>query len=103
MAIHQLEVDLVIDFLMGLSKKAVVTIDGKKEEYPLSKVVREGNKIDRYVFIEDETGLITSASLVDSLGRNLETNTTQIDKGPDGFNIKFSITLNIEGEMIPNG
>lgn len=103
MAIHQLEVDLAIEFLMSLSRKAIVTINGNKVELPISKVIREGNKIIRYLFIEDEIGLVTSASLVDNLGRDLETYDTKIDKGPDGFTIKFSTALNIKGELIANG
>lgn len=103
MAIHQLEVDLTIEFLMSLPRKAIAIINGNKVELPISKVVREGNKIVRYLFIEDEIGVITSASLVDNLGRKLETYNTKIDKGPDGFTIKFSIELNVKGELIING
>lgn len=100
MAINKLEIDLIIDFIMNLPRKAIITIAGIDVEYPISKTSRDGNKISRYILIEEEVGLITKARLVDSLGRDLETYTTSIDKGADGFNIKFSTSIKVEGEVI---
>lgn len=100
MAINQLEIDLIIDFLLNLPRKALITINGLDVEYPITKSVREGNKIHRYILVEDEIGHITKARLVDHLGRDLETYSTSIDKGIDGFNIKFSTTIKVEGEVV---
>lgn len=95
--IHQLEIDLTIEFLTNLAKKAMVTIDGQEEAFPISKTVREGDVIKRYIVLEDELGLITESRLVDSQGRTLESHSTNVEKGPDGFMIAFFTKLQIVG------
>lgn len=98
--IHPLLVDNVIDYIMGLSPKAVVTIDGIDREYEYYRVMREGNLIKKYVYLQDETGKITGAHAVDVQGRQLESYQAHIEKGPDGFMVVFLLELKIEGMVI---
>lgn len=98
--IHPLLVDNVIDYIMGLSTKAIVTIDGIDREYEYYRVMREGNLIKKYVYLRDEIGQITGAHAVDVQGRQLESYEAQIQKGPDGFMIVFLLELKIEGMVI---
>lgn len=97
--IHQLLVDRTIDFLMSVGKKAILKIDGIEKEFDFYRVDREGNVIKKYVYLSTEIGTVTDARVVDELGRNLESYTSSIEKGPDGFMIVFYLKLNIEGAV----
>ncbi|MDX8367793.1 hypothetical protein [Cytobacillus sp. IB215665] len=100
MPVNQLLVDQTIDFISNLSTKAIVTIDGVDQEFPFYKVVKKDNQIKKYVYLQSETGYINEARIVDSIGRNLETHNTSIQKGEDGFMIVFLIELVIKGGIV---
>lgn len=97
--IHQLLVDLTLDFLQNVGKKAIVTIDGIDHEYDFKYTEIVGNTVKKYVYLSTEQGQVTNARVVDNQGRNLETYTASIEKGPDGFMVVFYLTLEINGEV----
>lgn len=98
--IQQLMVDKMLDFMQTLSTKAVVVIDGIEHQYDYYLIIREENLIKKYVHLRSETGNVTAAHAVDSLGRHLESYTAQIEKGPDGVMIVFLLSLEIKGMVI---
>lgn len=96
MAIQQLYKTMILDAMKTMGVKAQVTIDGVTKEYPLSHTTQTDSTLKHFVYLENETGTITSAKLIDSVGRDLQTLTTSIQKGPDGLAVVFAITVNIK-------
>ena len=97
--IHQLLVDMTMDFIQSIASKAVVTMDGIEHQYDFYRVERDGNVLKKYVYLSTEIGTITNARVVDVQGRNLESYTSHIEKGPDGFMIVFYLALKVEGTV----
>lgn len=78
---------------------ALVVINGQVKSYPIFRRLQEGNKITIYVYLNDEgdTGLIQTATLVDSTGEALAIKPTAITKGAAGVMIAFAFTITIQG------
>lgn len=99
MTIQALYRSAILEAIKNLGEKAIVTIGGVSREYPLLNTLQTNNTIKHYVYLENETGTITSAKLVDSVGRELQTYNTAVEKGQDGFTIVFAVRIDI-GEGI---
>lgn len=99
MEVQKLLLDEVLKFVDSYAKKAVVTIDGVKKEYDVYRTSIQGNQLKKMVYIENETGKITNAILVDSQGRNLFIKDMNIVKKEEGFMIVFKLDIKIEGAV----
>lgn len=99
MTIQALYRSAILEAIKNLGEKAIVTIGGVSREYPLLNTLQTNDTIKHYVYLENETGTITSAKLVDSVGRELQTYNTAVEKGQDGFTIVFAVRIDI-GEGI---
>lgn len=97
--IHQLLVDMTMDFIQSIASKAIITINDIEHQYDFYRVEREGNVLKKYVYLSTEIGTVTNARVVDVQGRNLETYSSHIEKGPDGFMIVFYLELKVEGAV----
>lgn len=95
--IQQLFLDELLKHGEQLSRKAVVTIDGVERDFSFFRSEIIGNRLQKMVYIENETGTISRAILVDSQGRNLHVKDMDIIKGPHGFMIVFRVDIKIEG------
>ena len=100
MAIQPRYTSAILEAIKSLGAKAVVTINGVEREYPLLNTIQTENTIKHFVYLENETGTITSAKLVDSVGRELQTYTTVVEKGVNGFTIVFAITIEIKEGIV---
>lgn len=96
METEQLLVDATLDFMSGYIRKAKITIDDIEKEYEITKSSIRNNTIRKYVFLTTETGVISSAKLIDAQGRTLRSKNVDIKKGPDGFMIVFVYRLIVE-------
>lgn len=94
--IQNLLIDETLNFIDTFIKKAKVTIDGVEIEKDIYRTKREGNTLRKYVYLDNETGLITRAALVDAQGRELYVKNLNYQKGGDGFMITFPIQQTIE-------
>lgn len=94
--ITDLYLDQTLDFLRDLPKSAKVTINGTETEHDIFRTLVEGQTIKHFVYLSNETGVITSAKLIDAQQRDLQTKTYNVTKGPDGFTIVFVTELKIE-------
>lgn len=97
MEIQPLLIDETLKFIDSYVKKAKVTIAGVEKEYPIFKTKIEGKEIKKFVYITNETGLISDARLIDAQGRNIHVKKMNIVKDKHGFMIVFKINLKIEG------
>lgn len=96
MAIQALYRSAILEAIKRLGEKAIVTIGGVSREYPLLNTLQTDDTIKHFVYLENETGTITSAKLVDSVGRELQTYSTVVEKGQDGLVIVFAIKIEIK-------
>ncbi|MCY9546770.1 hypothetical protein [Lysinibacillus xylanilyticus] len=99
MAIQALYKSAILESIKRLGAKAVVTIGGVSREYSLLNTLQTGDTIKHFVYLDNETGSITSAKLVDSMGRELQTYNTVVEKGKDGLVIVFAIKIEIKEGM----
>lgn len=96
MAIQPLYRSAILESIKKLGDKAIVTIGGVARTYPLLNTLQTDDTIKHFVYLENETGTITSAKLVDSIGRELQTYSTVVEKGQDGLVIVFAIKIEIK-------
>lgn len=97
MEIQQLLLDESLKFISGFIKKAKITIAGVEEEFDIHSTKIDGNKLSKRVYLTSETGLITTAKLIDGQGRDIHVKSINIIKGGKGFMVVFQIELKIEG------
>lgn len=90
----------ILEAIKSLGAKAIVTINGVEREYPLLNTLQTENTIKHFVYLENEIGTITSAKLVDSVGRELQTHNAMVEKGADGLTIVFAITIEIKEGVV---
>ena len=65
--------DRLMDYTESIVKRATYTINGVVKEGTIGKVVRKGDSITFYLYIDDDTqGKITNAKLYDVNGELLE-------------------------------
>lgn len=95
MAIQPLYRSAILESIKKLGAKAVVTVGGVAREYPLLNTLQTDDTIKHFVYLENETGSITSAKLVDSIGRELQTYNTVVEKGQDGLTVVFAVKIDI--------
>lgn len=100
MAIQPMYASAILEAIKSLGAKVIVTIGGNDREYPLLNTLQTENTIKHFVYLENETGTITSAKLVDSVGRELQTYTTTVEKGADGLTVVFAITIEIKEGIV---
>lgn len=98
MAIKQLYVDTLLDYMQTIAKSARVTINGALVDFDIFKTIVEGNTIKHLVYLTNETGSVTNAYLLDAFGRELQSKSFSVNKGEDGFTIVFVTALEIKGE-----
>ncbi|MCD5324787.1 MULTISPECIES: hypothetical protein [Pontibacillus] len=96
MALQPLLINQTVTYINNLIDKAKITIDDVTEDYPIYNSLVEGNSIKKYVYLDNATGYISEAKLVDSLGRDLSVKPLKISKGQDGFMMVFLIELNVK-------
>ncbi|MEH6943376.1 hypothetical protein [Bacillus sp. JJ722] len=94
--IQSLLVDETLRFIDTFIKKAKVTINGQDIEKEIYRTVKNGNELRKYVYLDEEIGLITRAALVDTNGRELYVKTYNYNKNSNGFVIVFPIKQSIE-------
>lgn len=94
--IQNLLIDETLNFIDTFIKKAKVTIDGVKIEKEIYRTKKDGDTLRKYVYLDNETGLITRAALVDAQGRELYVKNLNYQKGGDGYMIVFPIKQTIE-------
>jgi len=99
MAIQALYKSAILESIKKLGAKAVVTIGGVAREYPLLNTLQTDDTIKHFIYLENETGTITSAKLVDLIGRELQTYSTVVEKGQDGLVIVFAVKIEIKEGM----
>lgn len=95
MAIQPLYRSAILESIKKLGARAVVTIGGVAREYPLLNTLQTDDTIKHFVYLENETGSITSAKLVDSIGRELQTYNTVVEKGQNGLTVVFAVKIDI--------
>lgn len=65
--------DRLLQYTESIAKRATYTINGVVKEGTIGKVVKSGNSITIYIYIDDETqGTITNAKLYDVNNELLE-------------------------------
>lgn len=99
MAIKEAYRSAMLDFIKTLGVKAVITIGGQTLEFPILDTLVDGNTLKHFVYLQNETGTITSAKLVDNQMRELQTHDAKIEKGVDGLVVVFGVTVNIKEAM----
>lgn len=95
MAIKEAYKSAMLDFIKTLGVKAVITIGGQAHEFPILDTLVDGDTLKHFVYLQNETGTITSAKLVDNQMRELQTHDAVIQKGADGLVVVFGVTVNI--------
>ncbi|MEK4247090.1 hypothetical protein MKZ20_17475 [Psychrobacillus sp. FSL K6-2684] len=96
MGVQQILIEQTINYIDSLVHSAKLVIDGMEVSKNIYKTVKNGAELKKYVYLENETGTITKAALIDANGRELVTREAQFEKGPDGFMIVFPFTLKVE-------
>jgi hypothetical protein len=76
--------------------KAIVTINGEQKEFPIYRTIVDGMTVRKYVYIQQDTGYITNAVLLDNAGNQLAVKTHNVQKGTDGFMICFEMNIKLE-------
>lgn len=81
--------------LSAYVNKGKVTINGAIKDFAIYKTTIEGSKVRKFLYIENEIGTITQASLVDSAGNLIAIKPVAIEKQEDGIMIVFEFNLAI--------
>lgn len=72
-----------------------VKLDGVSREMPIFKTTVEGAKVRKFLYLVEEKGQISEASLLDSAGASLAVKPVSITKAEDGVMIVFEFNLDI--------
>ncbi|MED4399763.1 hypothetical protein [Metabacillus fastidiosus] len=96
MTIKDLYISEMITHMASLGKKAKVTIDGVEKEFNIFKTLIKGKTFKHLIYLTNDIGKITDAKLLDIQGRELQTESFNVTKGPDGFTIVFVVTIEVK-------
>jgi hypothetical protein len=96
--IQQKLLELTRDSMSDLFANALVNVNGQLKTYPIYKTTLDGNKIVKYIYLDDvqAQGQILSATLVDNQGNALAVKHMNIIKGDSGLLIAFQFVLKVE-------
>lgn len=90
-------IEKTLQFINELANKAKVTIDGNIIEKDVYLSKRQDDTLRKYIYLEEERGLVTRAALTDVEGRELYVkDNLNYEKGAQGYMIVFPITQKIE-------
>lgn len=89
MAAQQLLFDLWIDFMKTTIQTAKVTIDGVVHDKSIFRTSVEGNTMKVYIYLDEEEGAVSKASLFDRQGREVDVEEMNIEKMKHGLMIVF--------------
>jgi hypothetical protein len=88
--------DVIRDAADAAVAKSLVTINGEQKEFPIYRTLVDGYKIRKYIYIQNDTGHITNAVLLDHAGNQLAIKSHNVQKGTDGFVICFELEIKLE-------
>lgn len=74
----------------------MVTINGEAKKFSVIKTILKNNELRKYVYVAEDTGLITKAVLIDRFKNELAVQNTSVQKGSDGFTIAFDFVIHVE-------
>ncbi|MCP1358775.1 hypothetical protein [Aneurinibacillus migulanus] len=96
MVIQPRYLDIIRDAADAAVAKSLVTINGEQKEFPIYRTLVDGYKIRKYIYIQNDTGHITNAVLLDHAGNQLAIKPHNVQKGTDGFVICFELEIKLE-------
>lgn len=85
----------LLDFTDQLVFKAKVKINGKWQEYDIFKTIIKENVIRKYIYIEDESGLVEEAQLLTNDNKVLAVKPYEIEKDQDGLVLTFQFEVKV--------
>lgn len=94
--IQPLLTDRLFNFLDESMVKGKVKLNGVYRDYSMLKTVREGNIMRKYIYLEDEEGLVEEAQLLSGNGDILAVKPFSIQKDDNGLVLAFVFTLIVQ-------
>lgn len=94
--IQPLLIERLFNFLDASLTKGKVKFNGSYRDYSVLKTVREGNVMRKYIYLEDEEGLVEEAQLLSDNGDILAVKPFSIQKDDNGLVLAFVFTLIVQ-------
>lgn len=94
--IQTLLIDRLLNYLDESLVKGKVKFNGAYRDYNVLETVRDGNIIRKYVYMEDEEGLVEEAQLLSNNGDILAVKPFSIQKDDNGLVLAFVFTLIVQ-------
>ncbi len=95
--VAKIVIDRTLEFLKGMAKKCIVTIDGQQHEKEFRSQLIEVDTVKTYIFLGDGHGIVTEAKLVDEHGIELDKYTTHVEQSEEGLMIVFTLSVVLKG------
>lgn len=94
--IQQALVDRVVNYIDEITSGGRVKLNGAFVDYTISKTIKDGNKIRKYMLLDTEIGFVEEAQLVSSSGEILARKAFSINKQDDGLALVFEISVTVQ-------
>lgn len=94
--IQQALVSRVVNYINEITKSGRVKINGVFADYEISNVVVDGNKIRKYILLDEEIGFVEEAQLISASGEILALKPFLVNKQEDGLALVFEITVSVQ-------
>lgn len=101
MQIHERLMNVFYQALLETIRKARFTIDGVERDFDIFRTERMGNILRVMFYLDDYSGPVTHATLLDKDNVILISGTTNFHKENDGFMYVFDIPIIHEGGVAP--
>lgn len=94
--VQPIMIDKILEYIDNLIFKAKIKINGEYRDFEVFKTIKKDNVIRKYLYIEDETGVIEEAQLLTNQGEILAIKPYSIEKGLDGLVLTFEFKITVE-------
>lgn len=95
--VQPLLLESLIAFLDGLMSAGKVKINGVDKNYEIYQTIIDGNTIRKFIYIQDEEGLVGEAQLTTIDGEVLAAKQVNIQKEEDGLMLAFEFSIELQG------
>ncbi|WP_353096251.1 hypothetical protein [Tissierella praeacuta] len=94
--IQPILIDKTLDYIDNLIFKAKIKINGEYKDFEVFKTIKKENAIRKYLYVEDEIGVIEEAQLFTNQGEVLAIKPYSIEKQLDGLVLTFEFKITVE-------
>lgn len=94
--IQQALISRVVNYINEITSGGRVKINGVFTDYAISNVIVDGNKIRKYILLDEEIGFVEEAQLITSSGEILALKPFSVNKQEDGLALVFEITVSVQ-------